>query len=60
MAPILVITQWQTKSKQARQSIIESLTKVAKYAEENEPDVLRYAITTPRTEDETSVFVIEE
>ena len=61
MAPTLAITHLTTTSRQARQQVIDSLTKVANFAQDQEPDVIRYAITTPQVEgDDVSIYVIEE
>lgn len=60
MAPILAITHLTTVDPQARQKVIDRLTKVADFAQNLEPDVIRFAVTIPRTEDDTSIYVIEE
>jgi hypothetical protein len=41
--------------------IIAAVSKIAQYAEEREPNTLKYCITVPRdTTDETTIYVIEE
>lgn len=44
-----------------RAQVIEALTKVMRYSQQEEPEVLKYVINIPRDEEDTkSIFVIEE
>lgn len=60
MPSTIVITRFPATGKDARQTIINGLSKVAQSAKQL-PGVLKYAVTIPRDEsDDKSVHVIEE
>lgn len=61
MAPLLSITHLSAGDSNARQRIIASLTKLARFVESQHQDILRFGITIPRIEnDESAIFIIEE
>ncbi|KAF2476713.1 uncharacterized protein BDR25DRAFT_339625 [Lindgomyces ingoldianus] len=61
MPSIVVIGHLTAANKEARQTVLDALTKVSQYSKQSEPGVLRYAITVPRdVSDEKSIYVIEE
>ncbi|KAF2192395.1 hypothetical protein K469DRAFT_310876 [Zopfia rhizophila CBS 207.26] len=61
MPSIVVVGHLTAANKEARQTVVDAISKVAQFSKQNEEGVLRYAITHPRdTSDEKSVYVIEE
>ncbi|KAF2022344.1 hypothetical protein BU24DRAFT_417993 [Aaosphaeria arxii CBS 175.79] len=61
MPGIVVIAQLTTAGGEARQSVIDALSKVSAFSRDHEPGVVRYAIAVPRdATDEAAVWVVEE
>ncbi|KAK4936923.1 hypothetical protein LTR10_022301 [Elasticomyces elasticus] len=60
MARIVTVGHLITSSNDARNRVIKALEQIAEYSGVNEPGVLTYAITVPRDDDGTTIYVLEE